>query len=95
MKKIILLIFTFSILFIFLTFLNYELEVIEAKVKKIDYQNQKLENELNFLKSEWEFVNSPENMSLLTNAHLEYKPAQLITLQDFINIILGESKNSE
>ncbi|MAJ24568.1 MAG: hypothetical protein CMP36_03560 [Rickettsiales bacterium] len=95
MKKIILLIFTFSVLFIFLTFLNYELEVIGTKVKKIDYQNQKLENELNFLKSEWEFVNSPENMSLLTNTHLGYKPAQLITLHDFINIILGQGKNSE
>ena len=95
MKKIILLICAFSFLFIALTFLNYEIKVIDAKVRNTDYFNQKLENELNFLKTEWEFVNSPHNMSLLTNIYLKHKPAELISLDDFINIILEEGNTSE
>ena len=52
MKKIILLIFTFSFLLIFLTFLNYQIEVLDSQIKKADFLNEQMEKELNFLKSE-------------------------------------------
>ena len=67
MKKIVILIFTFSLLLIFLSFLNYELEVIQTRINETDIINKKLENELIFLKSEWEYINSPKNLSELLN----------------------------
>ena len=87
MKKIISIILIFSLLFIFLTFLNNELEVIKSKVIKINKTNAKLEQELNLLKSEWEFVNSPHNISFLSENYLKFESSELISINDFIKII--------
>lgn len=94
-KKMFLLVFTFSILSICLTFLNYKLEVIEAKIVNTDAVNKKLENELNFIKSEWEFINSPKNIAFLVETHLKHQPAELININDFINIIIGKGDTGE
>ena len=61
MKKLIFYIFIFFSL-ILLTFLNYKIEVIDAEIRDTEIINKKLEEELVFFKSEWEFINSPENM---------------------------------
>ena len=66
MKKIVFFTFLFSFLLILLTFLNYKIEVIETKIIDTEIINKKLEKDLVFFKSEWEYVNSPENISYLS-----------------------------
>ena len=95
MKKLIFFAFLFSFLLILLTFLNYKIEVIDAEIRDTEIVNKKLEEELVFFKSEWEFINSPENISFLSNKYLNYRPAELIELQHFIKLLLNESKDNE
>ena len=95
MKKVLLLTFLFSILFILLTFLNYKIEVIETEIRDIEIINKKLEKDLVFYKSEWEYINSPENISSLSNKYLDYKPAELIEFQYFIKLFSNERPNNE
>ena len=95
MKSAVLLTFLFSILLILLTFLNYKIEVIETKIKETEIINKKLEKELVFFKSEWEYVNSPENISFLSKKYLDHKPAELIEFQHFIKLLLNERSADE
>jgi len=95
MKKIIFITFFLSSLLILLTFLNYKIEVIETKIKNIKIINQKLEKELVFFKSEWEFINSPENISFLSNKYLNHKTTELIEFEHFVNLFLNQGRVSE
>ena len=95
MKKVIFFTFLFSFLLILLTFLNYKIEVIETKIRDTEIINKKLEKDLLFLKSEWEYVNSPENISLLSDKHLHHKPAELIKFQHFIKLLSNDRKIDE
>tara|TARA_E500000178_G_scaffold41693_1_gene37431 strand:+ start:173 stop:460 length:288 start_codon:yes stop_codon:yes gene_type:complete len=90
MKKIVFFTFLFSFLFILLTFLNYKIEVIETKIIDTEIINKKLEKDLVFFKSEWEYLNSPENISDLSKKHLHHKPTELIEFQDFIKLLSSE-----
>ena len=90
MKKIISFTFLFSFLLISLTFLNYKIKVIETKIIDTEIINKKLEKDLVFFKSEWEYVNSPENISYLSKQHLNHKPAELIEFQHFIKFLSNE-----
>ena len=90
MKKIIFLTFLFSFLLILLTVLNYKIEVIETKIMDAEIVNKKLEKDLVFFKSEWEYINSPENISYLSKQHLHHKPAELIEFQHFIKLLSSE-----
>ena len=90
MKKIISFTFLFSFLLISLTFLNYKIKVIETKIIDTEIINKKLEKDLVFFKSEWEYVNSPENISYLSKQHLNNKPAELIEFQHFIKLLSNE-----
>ena len=90
MKKIIFFTFLFSFLLILLTFLNYKIEVIETKIIDTEIINKKLEKDLVFFKSEWEYVNSPENISLLSKKYLHHEPAELIEFQYFIKLLSNE-----
>ena len=47
---------------------------------------------LNFIKAEWGYVNSPKNITLLVKNYFNHKPASLIEIDDFINIVLGKEK---
>ena len=49
MKKILASLSLFAILFTFLTFLNYKLEIIDSKLEAIEIKNKKLEYDLNFI----------------------------------------------
>jgi hypothetical protein len=95
MKKIVILIFTFSLLLIFLSFLNYELEVIQTRINETDIINKKLENELIFLKSEWEYINSPKNLSELLNNYLNHQTIELIEFKDFVKLISEKDFKNE
>tara|TARA_B100000282_G_C31572897_1_gene417442 strand:- start:192 stop:479 length:288 start_codon:yes stop_codon:yes gene_type:complete len=95
MKKIIFFTFIFSFLLILLTFLNYKIEVIDTKIIDTEFINKKLEKDLVFFKSEWEYVNSPENISYLSKQHLQNKPAELIEFQHFLKLLSNERHTDE
>ena len=82
--------FLFSLLLIVLTFLNYKIEVIETKIIDTEIINKKLEKDLVFFKSEWEYVSSPENISYLSRRYLQHKPAELIEFKYFIKLLSNE-----
>ncbi len=90
MKKIIFFTFIFSFLLILLTFFNYKIEVIETKIIDTEIINKKLEKDLVFFKSEWEYVSSPENISYLSRRYLQHKPAELIEFKYFIKLLSNE-----
>ena len=90
MRKLLISLSLFSIFFTFLTFLNYELEVLENKLEAIDIKNKRLEYDLNFIKAEWAYVSSPQNITSLVNSYFNHKPANLIEIDDFINIVLSK-----
>ena len=95
MKKIIFFTFLFSFLLILLTFFNYKIEVIETNIIDTEIVNKKLEKDLVFFKSEWEYVNSPENISYLSKQYLHHKPAELIEFQYFIKLLSNERYTDE
>jgi uncharacterized protein YfdQ (DUF2303 family) len=90
MKKIIFFTFLFSFLLILLTFFNYKIEEIETKIIDTEIINKKLEKDLVFFKSEWEYVSSPENISYLSRRYLQHKPAELIEFKYFIKLLSNE-----
>ena len=92
MKKILASLSLFAILFTFLTFLNYKLEILDSKLEAIEIKNKKLEYDLNFIQAEWGNVNSPKNITLLVKNYFNHKPASLIEIDDFVNIVLGKEK---
>ena len=75
--------------------MNYKIEVIETKIMDAEIVNKKLEKDLVFYKSVWEYVNSPENISYLSKQHLHHKPAELIEFQYFIKLLLNERHTDE
>ena len=89
MKKVLFFTFLFSFLLFLLTFLNYKIEVIETQIRNNEIINKKLKKDLVFIKSEWEYVNSPENISFLSKKYLHHKPAELIEIQHFIKLLLN------
>ena len=95
MKKVIFFTLLFSFLLISLTFLNYKIEVIETKIRDTEIINKKLEKDLVFLKSEWEYVNSPENISFLSKKYLNHKPAELMEFQHFIKLFSNKGQIDE
>ena len=95
MKKVVFFTFLFSFFLILLTFLNYKIEVMETQIKDIKIINKKLEKDLVFFKSEWEYVSSPENISFLSNKYLQHKPAELIEIQHFIKLLSNDRPNNE
>ena len=95
MKKIAFFTLLFSFLLVLLTFLNYKIEVVEEEIKNLNFINEKLEKELIFFKSEWEYINSPENISFLSNKFLNHKPAELIDIQYFLKLLSNEGYKNE
>ena len=90
MKKVVFFTFLFSCLLILLTFLNYRIEVVETQIRDTEIINKKLEQDLIFFKSDWEYVSSPENISFLSQKYLQHKPAELIKFQHFIKLFTND-----
>jgi len=95
MKKFIILISIFSLFFILLTFLNHELEILDGKLNAIEIENKKLEHDLNFLKTEWAYVNNPENIALLSKKYFKHNLAELININTFIETVLKLKENKK
>ena len=95
MKKVVFFIFLFSFLLFLLTFLNYKIEVIETQIRDTEIINKKLEKDLEFFKTEWEYINSPENISVLSNKYLHHQPAELIEFNHFIKLLSNEGFSNE
>ena len=47
----------------------------------------KLQYDLSFLKSEWEYLSSPENIQKLSNIYLKHQHVSLINFEDFLKIL--------
>ena len=76
----------FSIILTVLTILKHESSQLELEIQSARDVNNKLLHDLSFLKSEWAFLASPKNIEKLSNTHLDYQNASLISLEDFLEI---------
>ena len=56
----------FSIMLTAITILKYESSKLDLKIKAANDLKNKLQYDLSFLKSEWEYLSSPENIQKLS-----------------------------
>ncbi len=92
MKSLILMIGMFSIMLTAITILKHESSKLDLKIKAANDLKNKLQYDLSFLKSEWEYLSSPENIQKLSNIHLKHHHVSLINFEDFLKIL--ESKDT-
>ena len=92
MKSLILMIGMFSIMLTAITILKHESSKLDLKIKAANDLKNKLQYDLSFLKSEWEYLSSPENIQKLSNIHLKHHHVSLINFEDFLKIL--DSKDS-
>ena len=91
MKNLILMLGMFSIMLTAITILKYESSKLDLKIKAANDLKNKLQYDLSFLKSEWEYLSSPENIQKLSNIYLKHQHVSLINFEDFLKIL--ESKD--
>ena len=87
MKKLIILLSFLSLFLTAITFSNLRLDQLEEKLVTVKQENIKLEQQLNFFKSEWEYVSSPENIEQLSKTFLELETISLIDRDSFIKLL--------
>ena len=87
MKKLIILLSFLSLFLTAITFLNLRLDQLEEKLVTVKQENIKLNHQLNFFKSEWEYVSSPENIEQLSKIFLELETISLINKESFIKLL--------
>ena len=92
MKSLILMLGMFSIMLTAITILKYESSKLDLKIKTANDLKNKLQYDLSFLKSEWEYLSSPENIQKLSNIYLNHQHVSLINFEDFLKIL--DSKDS-
>ena len=92
MKSLILMLGMFSIMLTAITILKHESSKLDLKIKAANDLKNKLQYDLSFLKSEWEYLSSPENIQKLSNIHLKHHHVSLINFEDFLKIL--ESKDT-
>lgn len=93
MKKIIIILSLFSFTLIMLTFLNFEIDSLDRKLKNANSEVEKLKYDLNFLESEWEVVSSPENIERLSKIYFDHEKAALINKDMFFNLFNSKKEN--
>ena len=76
------------------TILKYESSKLDIKIKEARDLKNKLNYDLSFLKAEWEYLSSPKNIEKLSNVHLDFTQATLISVDDFLTL-LESLKGSE
>ena len=87
MKKLIILLSFLSLFLTAITFSNLRLDQLEEKLIAVKQENIKLKHQLNFFKSEWEYVSSPENIEQLSKTFLELETISLIDRESFIKLL--------
>ena len=87
MKSLILMIAMFSIMLTAITILKYESSKLDLKIRAASDLKNKLQYDLSFLKSEWEYLSSPKNIQRLSNIHLNHQHISLTKFEDFLQIL--------
>ena len=77
----------FSMMLTIITILKHESSKLELKIQEANDLRNKLKYDLSFLKSEWEYLSSPENIERLSKIYLNYHHVSLIKFEDFLNIL--------
>ena len=87
MKSLILMIAMFSMMLTIITILKHQSSKLDLKIQEANDLRNKLKYDLSFLKSEWEYLSSPENIEKLSNIYLNISMASLIKFEEFLNIL--------
>ena len=87
MKSLILMVGMFSMMLTAITILKYESSKLDLKIQTANDLKNKLQYDLSFLKSEWEYLSSPKNIEKLSNSHLNFENFSLISFEDFLEIL--------
>ena len=90
MKSLTLMIAMFAIMLTAITILKHESSKLDLKIKTANDIRNKLNYDLSFLQSEWEYVSSPEKIERLSILHLDLKYVSLINFHDFLNFLNSE-----
>ena len=77
----------FTMMLTAITILKYESSKLDFKIKTAKDLRNKLNYDLSFLKSEWEYISSPVNIERLSNTYLDLQYVSLINLKDFLNFL--------
>ena len=78
---------TFAIILTAVTILKYQHSTLEKNIDKAINFNNKLKNDLSFVKSEWEYLTSPKNIEKLSDAYLDYEYTSLVSFTEFLEIL--------
>ena len=87
MKSLIVMIAIFSIMLTVITILKHQTSKLDLKIQVANDLRNKLQYDLSFLKAEWEYLSSPENIEKLSNVYLNYQQTSLIKFEDFLKIL--------
>ena len=87
MKSLILMVGMFSMMLTAITILKYESSKLDLKIQTANDLKNKLQYDLSFLKSEWEYLSSPKNIENLSNSYLNLEHFSLISFEDFLKIL--------
>ena len=77
----------FSIMLTVIKILKHQTSKLDLKIQVANDLRNKLQYDLSFLKSEWEYLSSPENIEKLSNVYLNYQQTSLIKFEDFLKIL--------
>ena len=77
----------FSLILTVITILKHELSQLDIKIEEAKDIKNKLNYDLSFLKSEWEYLSSPKNIEKLSNIYLDAQNVSLMNLNDFLKIL--------
>ena len=82
-----------SIMLTAITILKHEVTKVDLKIQKANDIRNKLKYDLSFLRSEWEYLSSPQNIEKLSNIYLNYQYVSLTKFEDFLNILETNRNN--
>ena len=77
----------FSLILTAITILKYESSKLDIKIQEASDLKNRLKYDLSFLKAEWEYLSSPKNIEKLSNVHLDFTQASLISVDDFLTLL--------
>ena len=87
MKSLIVMVVMFSMILTAITILKHQSSKLDLKIQTANDLRNKLQYDLSFLKSEWEYLSSPRNIEKMSDIHLKYQYGSLINFEDFLKIL--------